>query len=257
MLFLVTCMCPRESISFQYTFYFTYNESCFSLQQWQQIVGGSCTWSLYTCTYTKAPQENWLFSQYISYQQANELFFNISYRFTQCRDRGSCEDDFVTLYRFDVDGPVGAAEQTNPSNYQLLNGTEQDSRLQQLPRPVRGVSQTRSMLRPEPRTGGFYLGVKDSGTCGQVNRIIIYYTVCHGRQNELVVYPQAAHPPRNGPDSIFQASCVANAHNITSLDVKAFSGNGTCRDVVEGGARCECDAGYQIAQDRKSCIGEL
>lgn len=165
-----------------------------------------------------------------------------------------CFNDFITLNRYDAENPV--SDRTNIGNYQPLFGDEASSRLQQLPAPTRAIKETLSLARPEPRTRGFYLGFQDIGTCGQVERIIVYYTVCRERQNELVRYPKVGTPPRNGPDAVFQAECVPNAHNITSLAVTAFSENGTCKDVVPGGVRCECDAGYEISPDRTSCIGK-
>lgn len=222
-------------------------------------MGGTCTWSLNTCTYQFGAQDNWLFSQYISLEDANEILFDVSYRLNICRDNSGCTNDFVTVYRYGVNGPVSTGSQTNPNNYIPLygEGNEVSSRLQQPPQPVRDVQKTLSLLRPEPRTNGFYLGFRDTGTCGQVNRVIVYYTACHERQNELVLYPKVGTPPVDGSDEIFYAECVSNAHNITSLQVKAFSENGTCRDVSEGGARCECNTGYQISTDRKSCIGKF
>lgn len=160
------------------------------------------------------------------------------------------------MYRYDADGPRSESDRTDTENYQPLLGDELSSRLQQPPRPSTNVRETLSLVRPEPRTRGFYLGFRDTGTCGQVNRIIVYYTICHARQNELVLYPQVGSPPEGGPDAIHQAQCVDNAHNVTSLAMKAFSENGTCMDVVPGGARCECNAGYEIAANRRSCRGK-
>jgi hypothetical protein len=224
---------------------------CF-VMQWE-VSGGACTQSLSACTFQGGPQQNWAFSQFINYQTANEIFFDIRFRFTRCRDDPECSNDFVTLYRYDADD--SSSDRENTENYKPLLG-ENSSRLQQPPSPARGVKTTLSSLRPEPRRRGFYLGVLDTGNCGTVDRIIVYYTVCHARQNELVLYPKVGNPPRDGPDMIFQAECAPNAHNVTSLDVKAFSENRTCLDVVPGGARCECDAGYQISADRMSCEGK-
>ena len=226
---------------------------CMVRLQWNQVIGGVCSWSLYTCTDFAGTQNNWLFSQYISYLGAKEVFFNVTYRFDDCRDIDDCENDFVTLYRYDANSRVSETLQTDKNNYKPFFGDETSSRLQQPPPPTSIVRETRDMIRP--KNNGFYLGIRDSGTCGSVSRIILYYTVCKERQTELVVYPEFATPPQNGPDEIFDARCVDNAHNVTSLQVTAFSRNSSCRDVITGGARCECNAGYQISTDRRSCIG--
>ena len=161
----------------------------------------------------------------------------------------------MTLYRFDVDDPVDDSIRTNPNNYVPLFGTEENSKLQQLEAPI--IDQTLSLLRPASKTRGFYLGIRDTGTCGQVYRLITYYTACQERQNELVHYRRVATPPVGGANTVFSAECESNAHNVTSLDVNVFGGNSTCRDVAVGGARCECDSGYQISEERESCVGKF
>ena len=238
-------------------------------------MGGSCSWTLYTCTYRSPtqPQDNWLFSQYISYRGSNEAYFNVSYQFTRCRDSTRCQDDFVTLYRYDVNDSVSMTDQMNQSNYvPLFDGEPSNSHLQQLPSPARAIEKTLPLLRPKD-SKGFYLGVHDSGTCGSVNRLIVYCPVCRAKQSELVVYPKIYPPPKDEPTSVFYAKCVPNAHNVTSLGIVAKTicideakGEASCLDEgvkarcideAEGGARCECDAGYQISEDRLSCLRKL
>lgn len=224
--------------------------------QWEQIIGGSCKWPLYTCSADSPsrPQNNWLFSQFIDLKDANELLFNVSYRFQDCVDFSRCTDAFATIHRYDSNSVVSQTQRRDYADYVPFFGDLASSRLKQPTSTSGVVSETRSFVRDEPRHAGLYLGVHDSGTCGSINRIILYYTVCQAKQIELVKYPQVATPPRNGPDSFFHAECVPNAHNVTSLLVHAFSANSTCRDSVEGGVRCECDSGYEISSDRLSCI---
>lgn len=219
---------------------------------WTPNFGGNCQQNMLTCTYRNGPQENWLVSQFIKYQDANEIFIEFSYRFSRCTPIPACKD-FVTLYRYDSDVQVSVTERIDTSRYTPLFGDEVSSRLQPPPGATSQVSTTLDLTRPEPRMKGFYLGIKDTGTCGEVNRMTIHYNICPASQNELVVYPEVATPPKGGPDAVFQAQCVDNAHSTTSLEINAFSGNSTCMDQVFGGARCECDGGYQIADDRRSC----
>ena len=209
---------------------------------------------MYTCSYRLPNQNNWLFSPFICLQDAKEVLFNVTYRFDQCRDIEDCDNDFVTVHRYDVDEPAFENEQINPDNYVLLS-TEDDSKLKQKPAPARDVRKVVHLNRPTPRRNGFHLGFHDTGTCGQVGRVFVYYTVCEAKKIGLVEYREYANPPKNGPDEVFQARCVCNAHPLTSLDVTAFR-NGSCIDVAAGGARCECDDGYRLSEDGESCIGE-
>ena len=211
---------------------------CLSVQ-FQQIVGGTCGWSAFACT-GRPSQNNWLFSQFVRFTEAKEIHYDLSYSFNSICP--GCPD-YISVHRYDVDSSVSEAEQANTDNYQPLF-------------QLRGQFQeeTHSLTRPD--TKGFYLGFQDTGTCGQLSRIIVYYTVCRARQSGLVTYPQVATPPRNGPDEVFNAHCVPNAHNVTSLAVNAFSASSTCLDVVRGGARCECNAGYEVSANGRACIRE-
>ena len=58
---------------------------------------------------------------------------------------------------------------------------------------TRQVSQNHALTRPSNREG-FYLGIRDEGTCGDVIRIIVYYVVCPRRVEGLVTYPETALP---------------------------------------------------------------
>ncbi len=41
---------------------------------WDQTTAlvGSCNWQMRSCQFCSGPQDNWLFSQYISYEEAND-----------------------------------------------------------------------------------------------------------------------------------------------------------------------------------------
>jgi hypothetical protein len=214
-----------------------------------------CNQRIRACT-SGAPnfQQNWLFSQFLCLRDAKELVFNITFRFTECASNPTCNDDFFTLYHHCVPNP-NSHTSLNPDNYALLNNTLEDSRVKHIP-GRRSIREVRYLPRPGPvGTTGFYLGIEDTGTCGFISRLIVYYTVCPERRNGLVIYPEFAHPPKAGPDEVFEAKCVCNAHPVTNMNVTAFAGNGTCEDQDEGGAKCECDDGY--FQDGDKCEGKL
>ena len=143
--------------------------------------------------------------------------------------------DHITLYINDTE--IDSASQTDITKYERLLDTR-DQKLNIL-------SSTQST------SSGFYFGIRDSGLCGLLGRVIIYYKVCLGRQSGLVVYPETALPPSNGPMEYFDASCVQNAHNITSLQIIANGASGTC----SSGAKCECNLGY--FERNGECLGKL
>ena len=82
----------------------THNDVDGDLQGWSQTAGGSCGWFLYACTYSTLPQNNWLFSQFISYLDANEVFFKATFTFAECITASpSCSKPYVTLYGYNRD----------------------------------------------------------------------------------------------------------------------------------------------------------
>ena len=90
---------------------------------------------------------------------------------------------------------------------------------------------------------GFYLGIKDTGTCGSIKRLQFYYLVCPSAAVHLVRYPEVALPP-DGVTSptVAQATCVANAEldSGESADIRAFH-DGRCEFDVS----CHCLEGYE------------
>ena len=183
-----------------------------------------------------------------------EIYLNITFRFSQCSSNPACTNDFVTLHRFDTNAIEPISRQNDSANYYIPlfgPGTETtDSRLQQVGTTDVGV--VRSFETPG-NYAGFYLGIQDTGTCGQVKRIFLYYTPCKELLDGLVYYPELVRPPAGSPNpNIAEACCAPNAHSTTSLTFRAFS-DGRCeRDVI-----CECDAGYEIGGNRMECIGML
>ena len=214
-------------------------------RNWDTIFGNPCTFGMNTCTQRQS-QDNWLFSQFIRYVGAREVFFNVTYRFNRCRS--PCTKRYADLYQH-VRDSANASARVQSSNY-----GERFLRLEQPSDDEGSIDVTHAMPRPANRSG-FYLGVRDEGTCGAVERIIVYYVACLGSVDGLVTYPETGVPVRSGNNVIFDAHCAPNAHNITTLQVTAFASSSSCSPVAPGGARCECDAGYLISADGLSCEG--
>ena len=131
-------------------------------------------------------------------------------------------------------------------------GTENtDSRFQQI--EVFDDDNVLRRFRPSGSTG-FHLGIRDTGTCGYVDRILLYYTPCKKFQDGLVNYPELVRPPDGFPPNEAQACCAPNSHNVTSLGFKAYKVSvGRC----EHGVMCECDAGYILDTAGTGCDGEV
>ena len=91
----------------------------------------------------------------------------------------------------------------------------------------------------EPPDTGFYIAIRDTGTCVGVSRLRVYRNNCQSFQSGLVSYPEAP-APVSGSVNI-SISCVENA-------VVSGSPQVTCHSNGTWGAQnpvCECRQGYE------------
>jgi hypothetical protein len=197
-----------------------------------------------------AAQSNWVFSQFIDYQFANEVIFNVTFRFTRCNDMPNCVRDYVTMYRYDTNGI--ASDRTDRTKYVPLLGVgrEVESRLQQGAASGAVRMEYELTLPTTNRTTGFYLGIEDDGTCGSVNRIIVFFRFVEGRVQDLLTCPPVALPP-SGSTSPSQRECVchANASSTGATLSRVCNLNGVCNEDQA----CACSPGFTLANGR--CVG--
>ena len=196
-------------------------------------------------------ENNWVFTHHIRYDAANEVFYNISFNYVKCQFIPNCHPH-ATVYRYDTNIP-DSSSRTNTSKYELLTGDEMTSRFGFA--SSNSELQVRDIVRP-PQFDGFYLGIRDTGTCGAVLlRMIIYYVVCPARVNGLVNFPEVAVPRKSAPNDEYSASCAPNSHAVTSLVVDINSTTSECTERADGEAKCQCDGGYYQFNET-ACEGE-
>lgn len=209
--------------------------------QWSQS-GGICNYALRACSYrSPTPQNNWVLTQYIPYLEARRVFVNVSYRFTQCTNNRNCHNDFVSLSRYDVENKQ--VLQTDTQNYIEMQVLQQVGR--------NTVSKHLNFERPE-NANGFYLGLRDIGTCGQVERIIVYYENAPGYtdDNNLVTCPCIAYPESESDINSKECTCHAHALPVGSL-VRTADHSGAVNEMPV----CGCKPGYEFANGE--CQGEF
>ena len=131
-------------------------------------------------------------------------------------------------------------------------GTENtDSRLQQI--EAFDDDNVLRSFRPSGSTG-FHPGIRDTGTCGYVDRILLYYTPCKKFQDGLVNYPELVRPPEGSPPNV-QVAQACCALNTTSLGFRAFSvSDGSCE---VNNVTCECNPGYILDDAGTRCEGKV
>ena len=159
------------------------------------------------------------------------MFVNITAYFQECRLNPSCTQLYLDMYRYERIGADATAAR-NTANYQLVRRIQRPSNFS-------GQNYMTSFsFTPSSNTNGFYLGVRDTGTCVNIQRLQVYYRISPQRTDGLVLYPEIALPHAGSTTAM--ATCAANSSNLTSLLVMCFA-NGSCVDV----ASCACVPGYE------------
>ena len=185
------------------------------------------------CDYENGPGvHNWLYTQYIEYLDSKELFVKVTYNLSSCLSSAQCTKPFIDLYYHSTNGSCPEEEYSNENYYQYIGKLIQQQE--------GAMSLTFSFERPDSDEG-FYLGFRDTGTCGTISRVRVYYTVCASKVDGLTSYPSLPLPAQNSQESnIAYAYCAYNSFNSVASGYKAY-GNGRC----EYGARCVCRPGYE------------
>ena len=208
-----------------------------SPSQWKAGGGGSCREQLRICDYGQdtQPQNNWVFTQFINFDNATEIFVNASYQYIACisNEHNGCDTLQTTVYRYETNGQVSNAARVNPANYLSNEVSVLDLAASE------NSGRRIDTFRPSSSATGFYLGVQDTGTCGSIERITAYYRVCSGRRDGLLTIPEVPRPPMNSIDPVSEeATCAANSFDIASLNVTATT------DACSTVAMCLCNTGF-------------
>ncbi len=98
---------------------------------------------------------------------------------------------------------------------------------------------------------GFYLAIRDPGTCMLISRLIVFYNVCPGETVNLVVRPGTL-APTVGQQLNVNASCVDNSSPVgDDFSLRCLdSGNW----VAATSSRCECNTGFVPTMDGENCL---
>ena len=108
------------------------------------------------------------------------MFVNITANFQECRlaVNPSCTQVYLDMYLYERDG-VDATAARNTTNYQLVRRIEP-------PSDFSGQQYTESFSFPSGNTNGFYLGVRDNGTCVNLLRLQVYYDMSPMTDGKIV-----------------------------------------------------------------------
>ena len=185
-------------------------------------------------------QENWLFTQLISYEAALQVTVETTFDLSECQNHAACLKLYFDLHSFELNGESDENAMTNTSNYHFLH------------RLVNLGGMTHSFV-PSANKTGFHLALQDSGSCVSVSRIIVYYPRCPPRDipGSFIRFPAVA-IPIDGSVVYTQAECtLEKMEGVGDLNAACYS-NGSL--VVEGG-ECACSAGYVFNSTLAECQG--
>ena len=225
------------------------------LFQWQHGGGGICQFQVRVCGWQRnRGQDNWLFTQHISqdfdpntYNYPVKIKVQIVYGLSSCRRRFGCEPTFKVYYYA-----------TNTTQLPLTTGSGfmNTANYRQFVRLGEYYyRRSASPLAPtthftlQPNVTGFYVAIRDNGTCVGISRVRVYRYNCQLFQDGLVLYPDTP-APVNGSENV-TISCVPNAVVSGSAQVTCHS-NGTWGPE---NPVCQCQPGYE---DRETeCISKF
>ena len=218
------------------------------LLQWSS--GGlSCFNKLYVCGFGVGRQENWLITQHISRQverdattvtlQSVAVAFDITFS-PDCANSSSCIEA-LSLYVWETSAPDNTSAR-DTSNYHFIANVTADS--------------PEVTLNFSSQNSGFYLGIRDNGTCvsgmnyGGLNRVLVSYKSepCPSGVVGLVSVAEAVPGMESMP-----GQCVTNSSAVEGggpLLSCSYSGDWS---VLSG---CECDPGHFLSEETQECVGE-
>ena len=209
--------------------------------QWQQGAGGICRFQVRVCGWQRdGGQDNWLFTQRINqdfdpsiYNYSVEIKVEITYALQSCRERFGCEPRF-TLHNY----ITNTIQLPSTSGSGFMNTQHYNSFAEVTP-PDQFTHTDLFHFTLEPSGTGFYIAIRDNGTCVGISRLRVYRNNCQSFQSGLVLYPDAP-APVSGSANI-SMKCVNNGVVLGSPLVTCYSdGTWGPENPV-----CECRPGYE------------
>ncbi len=100
---------------------------------------------------------------------------------------------------------------------------------------------------------GFYLAIRDRGTCILISRLTVFYNACPGETVNLVVRPETIAPMvGSGIQLSVNASCVDNSSPVgNDFWLKCLDSGDW---VAAASSRCECNTGFVPTMDGENCL---
>ena len=165
-----------------------------------------------------------------------QIRIEVTYALQSCRSQLGCDMGF-RLLNFTTD--MRQVPATTGRGYMNTENYDEFGRAR--PRSTtRPYFETHSFTL-KPSDTGFYVAIRDVGTCVGISRLRVYRYICPSRQVGLILYPETP-APVSGSVNV-QFTCVDNAYIPKSeSDTVTCYHNGTWSTEVPV---CECNVGYE------------
>ena len=210
-----------------------------------QSIGSTCSVSLNVCGREAGPQNNWIITQHISRKvplgvttvnlPVVQLLFDLALN-SGCPSSSSCVEA-LSLYVWETSAP-NATSAANTDNYHFIANFSS------------GTTQL-TIDFPSAQHTGFYLGIRDNGTCvDSLNRVLVYYITCEAVTVGLARVGEAVF----SSGSAVRGECVAG-----SVAVQETGPLLVCSERGEWSvaSRCHCSTQHYMNNTALQCLGKI
>ena len=202
------------------------------------------------CGFSNGPQNNWLITQYINRtvngSSLPQVSVQVEFQQRGCEDLRCQRTFLLNVFETDLVDNITAA---TVSNYRLI------SRIAPADDSGQTIQNQTKELNFQTDEDGFYLAITDETSCIAVTRVIVFYNVCPGETETLVVRPETLAPPigRLSTPRQITAECVAGASPENGVAAKLTCAQGGVWSSVSGSG-CHCNPGLRGDENGLSCI---
>ena len=100
-------------------------------------------------------------------------------------------------------------------------------------------------------TNGFYLAIRDRGTCLTIQRFVVHYAICPRETRDFAIAPETV-----APTAEVTVECVEGAGPENGVHAKFNClETGNWNSIPGAGCR-QCDPGTKLSEDRRSCVAQ-
>ena len=197
------------------------------------------------CGHEAGPQNNWIITQHISQQvevdsatvNLPSVIVRIDWTLnSDCPSSLSCVEA-LSLYVWETSAP-NATSAANTDNYHFIANFSS------------GTTQL-TIHFPSAQHTGFYLGIRDNGTCvDSLDRVLVYYVTCEAATVGLARVGEAVF----SSGSAVRGECVADSVAVQETGPLLVCSERGEWSVASG---CHCSTQHYMDNTAPQCLGKI